>query len=260
MKTLFVTAITMVFSLWISAWADNYDATIDFSPRLELSLPVSGIIEQVKVKPGQHVKQGEILLTLDDAPFKAELALMQSRVAFHQARLDEARRDLDHQQELYDRTVLSTVELENAQLRVRRVEALLESARANLARVNYAYGQSRLRAPFDALIIAVYVNQGQAINNVIQSNPLVSLVREHSFVASINATAAQIAKLALGKPATVVVADSSYSGRIAAISYEPAQSSKGGSIGGEQRYPVSVEFTSVNTFIPVGSEASVIVD
>jgi len=253
-------SITVLCCVWINAYALTLDAIIDFSPRIDLSLPVSGIVDKVKVSAGQHVKQGETMISLDEIPFIADRALMQSHVAFQQARLDEASRDFKHQQELYDRTVLSTVELENAELRVKRSEALLASAKARLARANYDYSVSQLKAPFDALIIAVNVNAGQAINNAMQSQILVSLVRHGYFTARFNVTAGQLENLKPGKPVKVVINDNRYAANITAISYEPVEINKGAGIGGEQRYTVEAGFFTDGGSMPVGKKASVVIE
>lgn len=260
MKTLFVILITAVFSLWNNARADQFDASIHLSPLVELSMPVSGLVEMVKVRAGQQVKKGETLIALDEAPFKADLDLAQSHVAFHQARLDETRRDLNNQQELYDRTVLSTVELENAQLMVRRHEALLASAKARLARVNYDYSVSRLKAPFDAFIMAVMVNEGQAVNNAIQSKTLLTLVRQGYFIARFNVTAGQLEKIKIETPVQVVIGNTDYPARVSAIAYEPVQLSNSTGVGREQHYTVEAGFYTDENLIAAGKKANVIID
>lgn len=253
-------SIIVLSCLCVNAYALNLDAVIDFSPRVELSLPVSGIVDEVKVSAGQHVKQGETILSLDETPFRAERAFMQSRVAFHQARLTESQRDLKHQQELFDRTVLSTVELENAELRVKRDNAQLESAKARLARANYDFSVSRLKAPFDALVLAVQVNAGQAINNTLQSKTLVSLVRQGSFVAGFKVSAGQLEKLKIETPVKVVIGDAQHPAKISAISYAPLQLGQGEDAGGEKRYRVEAVFFTAGDSIPVGKKVSVVID
>lgn len=251
----------MVMSCFcINAYALSFDAVIDFPPRVGLSLPVPGLVNKVEVSAGQHVKKGEPLVSLDETPFKADKVLMQASVTFHQARLTESTRDLKHQQELFDRTVLSTVELENAELRVKRDSALLESAKARLARADYAFSNSQLKAPFDALIMTVQVNEGQAINNALQTETLVSLVRQGYFIARFNVTAAQLEKMKVETPVKVVIGGTRYMAKISAISYEPVPFSKGAGLSVEKRYRVDAGFYTQSDSIPVGKQASVVID
>ncbi len=114
--------ITLFFSC-NHVFAAEYDALIDLPRGIELSLPVSGVIKTLNVVAGQRVEQGEVMLLLDQTPFNAAKAFAESRVTVQQTILKESLRDFKNQQELYDRTVLASVELEDAELRVKRDKA-----------------------------------------------------------------------------------------------------------------------------------------
>lgn len=244
-------AITLLSCLCFNANAINFDAVIDLPPRIELSMPVSGIVNKVAVSAGRHVRKDELLVALVEAPFRAEVDLMQSRVDLQQAKLDEAVRDLRHQQEMYDRTVLSTVDLENAQLRVKREKATLAGARAELALANISYRNSRLTAPFDALVLSVDVNEGQALNNTMQSKSLVSLVMLHRFDARFNVTAEQLDGLEVGKPAKVIIGKKQHPAEITAIFHGSA---------GSGAYMVTAGFTADGNMVTVGKKAVVVIE
>ena len=129
--------VVILSMLCTSIYAADYEATIELSASIELSLPVSGVIKTLDVVVGQYVKHGEKMLTLDQIPFQAAKTHAESRVAVQQSLLVESSRDFRNRQELYDRTVLSTVRLENAELKVKRDKAFLKSAEAQLAVANY---------------------------------------------------------------------------------------------------------------------------
>lgn len=238
------------------AQAADFDATVDLSPRLELSLPVSGMVKTVNVTAGQRVVKGDELLSLDPVPFKAAMTYAQSRLTIQQTLLSESLRDLKQQQELYERTVLATVELENAELRVKRDRAILADAQAQLDEADYAFANSRLVAPFDALVLSVDTNPGQAINNALQSKTLITLARKNHYQAKFFVTMASLDKLQIGQQVTVNVAAKAYSSVIASISYEPEQSSadKTG------MYRVTADFTEENKTIAIGQTVKVRID
>jgi multidrug resistance efflux pump len=58
------------------------------SENISIGVPVSGLITQVRVKPGDVVQRGQALFQLDDRELRAELALRQSNVELAAARLD----------------------------------------------------------------------------------------------------------------------------------------------------------------------------
>ena len=181
MKIIYCWFIFFLSQVWSIAYSVEFDAIIDLSPRMEFSLPVSGVINKVNVTTGQRVHKGDEMLSLDPVPFIAAKARAQSGIEVQKASLVESQRDLKNQRELYDRTVLATVELENAELRVKRDQALLENAKAQLAEADYAVAYSKLNAPFDALIVAVEVNEGQSISSALQSKTLITLVKQVLF-------------------------------------------------------------------------------
>jgi len=99
-------------------WAADVPATLQWSQRVELSPPVSGVVQAVNVEVGDLVKKGQVLLTLDSTAYQARVAENQSEITRLNAEVEEAKRDLDRVQELYQRTVVSTTELDQAKLRL----------------------------------------------------------------------------------------------------------------------------------------------
>ncbi len=142
---------------------------------LELGVLVSGVVDEVKVRPGQQVKAGEILLRLEAAPFRARLAVAQARVAARRAALDEARRDLTRAEELYEQTLLSDYELATARRAELEARADLAEAEAALTDARLALARSRLRAPVAGRVVAVRSWSGQAVQNACRIQPLVLL-------------------------------------------------------------------------------------
>lgn len=223
MKSSIRLLLPMLFFSGSAVFAADYDASIDFSPRYELSLPVSGIVKTLNVAAGQLVKQGDELLALDQMPFKSAKTYAQSRVTVQQTLLTESKRDLQQQQDLYDRTLLALVDLENAQLREKRDSANLDHAQAELADANYALTYSKLIAPFDALILSVQVNPGQSINNALQSKTLISLVRQNHYQAKFYVAADEAAKININQAVTVKSGGKQYDGNISSINYLPLE-------------------------------------
>jgi len=256
MKTTYWLPFFVFICLSNTVHAADFAATIDLSPRFVLSLPVSGVVKVVNVSAGQRVAQGEQLLELDPDPFTVAKKLAQSQVNVAQIALKESLRDLAHQQELFDRTVLAAVDLENAQLRAKHDKALLESAQAKLAEDDYALSYSKLVAPFDALILSVEVNPGQSISNVLQSKTLITLVKQGLYQASFYVPAEALVKLAIGQSVTVNIESKAYPGEISTIGYEPVQAS-GDNAG---LFMVQASFTTMDKAMFIGRKAKVHID
>ena len=64
-----------------------------------LSTDVSGIVMEVPVREGQHVKKGDVLLRLDDVQLKAQLTIVLKQLAQMDARADRLRAERDKDEE-----------------------------------------------------------------------------------------------------------------------------------------------------------------
>jgi len=210
----------LLMILTTSSFAAEYQASLDYSERINLSLPVSGVIKEMNATVGQVVSFGDVLLSLDQTPFLATIAHAKSRIHYQQAVLTQSLRDLKNKQELYDRTVLSTVNLENAELEEKRNRALLIDAEAQLKMADYQSSYSKLSAPFDALIVSIQVNKGQSINNTIQSKTLLTLVKINSYRASAFITPDKAIALKIGEPVKIKYQNRNYQGHISDIVFE----------------------------------------
>ncbi|KPK10690.1 MAG: hypothetical protein AMJ68_08465, partial [Acidithiobacillales bacterium SG8_45] len=93
--------------------AAGFDGRVEWARRVAMSVPVSGIVDST----GQPIKKGQMLLQLEQTPFVTEL--VEAKAARDQAAgsRHEARRDYKQTKELYDRGLISNVELENAKLK-----------------------------------------------------------------------------------------------------------------------------------------------
>lgn len=94
--------------------AAGYDASVVFGRRVELGLPVSGMVKTVNVMTGQSVAAGQTLMALDDILFVALVAEAEAGLVRSRADQTVAARDYQQAHQLYERALLSNVELENA--------------------------------------------------------------------------------------------------------------------------------------------------
>jgi len=219
-------------------WAADIQATLQWSQRVELSTPVSGIVHAVNVEVGDMVKKGQVLLTLDSTAFQAKVAENQSEIIRLDAESAEAKRYLDRVQELYERTVVSTTDLDQAKLRLVNTQSTLSEARARLRMNQKALNDASLRAPFDAVVVLRQAEPGLSVAAGLQPQMLLTLARSGEMIARIQLTSTQIDKLIAGQTVTVSVAGISYTGKIKTLGLEPINTREG------SVYPVDVVFPS----------------
>jgi Multidrug resistance efflux pump len=90
------------------------DGHLAWAEVTRLSTPVSGVVTEIPVQPGQQVEKGAVLLRLDRKPFSDKLAAAVAIRSGLVRAADEAKRDAERTQQLYDRTVASESERQEA--------------------------------------------------------------------------------------------------------------------------------------------------
>lgn len=143
--------------------------------KVELTTRVSGVVDQVLVKAGQSVKKGAILLRLDKTILQARFDEAVAEQARAQADEADAKREFDRAQELFNRTVSSTTELDAAALRQARAQATLSAATARRVIAQKNLDDAELKAPFDGVVSAVPGAPGTVVAADCQPKTLVIL-------------------------------------------------------------------------------------
>lgn len=204
-----------------AASALDLEGRLAWGQRVELGTLVSGVVSEVAVTSGQTVGAGATLLRLDDRGFRAAVDRARAIQARAEAQADEARREDDRSQELYDRNMLSDHERQLAQIARVEAEAFEGEARAGLVQAQLDLEHSRIKAPFAARVLEVNAAPGQAVVSSLQSQALVVLADSQSMLAEAEIGAGQLGSLAAGQSAQVGLGGDWLEGRIHDIGLEP---------------------------------------
>ena len=219
-------------------WAGDMPAVLQWAQRVELSVPVSGVVQSVNVEVGDQVKKGQVLLSLDGTIYQARVAESHAVITRLVAEAAEARRDFERVQELHARTVVATAELDQSRLRLTRAEAMLAEARASLRQQQKMLEETAVKAPFDAVVVLRQAEPGMSVAAGLQPQILLVLAKSGEMLARLHLSAAQIEKLKVGQVLTVVAGGQSYAGKIKALGMEPV------SLKAEAGYQLDISFPS----------------
>ncbi|MHB1559488.1 MAG: efflux RND transporter periplasmic adaptor subunit [Isosphaeraceae bacterium] len=129
-------------------------------------------VEDVKVTAGQVVKQGDVLIRLDDADLRARLEQAKAAVAAAQARFEQAELDLTRARNLRAREAVTQGELDRASTAWRTAKADLEGARRAEDEAKILEAYATIRAPISGRIVDKRVNVGDTVN---PGQPLVTM-------------------------------------------------------------------------------------
>jgi len=230
--------------------AADLDGVLQWSRRIELTVPVSGVVASVAVQAGERVTKGTVLMSLDADPFAAAVRQAEAQRTLRKVERDEAARDAKQAQDLYDRTVLSTVELENAKNKLTRAEANLKAAGAALETARYRLRVSQLRAPFDAIILSRHAEPGQSIAAELKPPVLFVIAASGEYTVQARVSAESAAGVKVGQEAMVKVNSKTHQARVRAVTHDPA--------GGKEPFVVEAVFTTGET-LRAGHSARIVI-
>jgi RND family efflux transporter MFP subunit len=204
-----------------AGWAVGGDAVVEWSRRVELSVPVPGVIAAVHVETGDRVKRDQVLLALDDAPFKAAVAQAQALLTQGKLARAESERDLKQAQALYERTVLSTVDFENARNKHANAVASQQAASAALDQARWRLRVSAIRAPYDGRVIQRQVQPGQTVAAELKPQTLLVFAAADEYIARVRLPAERLAGIQAGQGASVTVAGEKFAAKVRQVGLEP---------------------------------------
>ena len=113
---------------------------------------VVGYLEGIHFREGFPVKKGQLLYTIDDQEYKAQLAARQSDVAEAKSQFAKAKSDLERYKPLAESNAVSKADLDAAQLQYDAALSMVEAAEANLEIAQISLSYTRVHSPIDGII------------------------------------------------------------------------------------------------------------
>jgi len=147
-------------------------ATGSVIPRKEVAVKpqVSGIIDKIRVEPGQQVRRGDLLATIRVVPNTAALAASESRVTQAQLKFDDAAREFTRLDKLAKDGVVSDKDYRAATLARDSAEEELAAAKDNLEVVRRGVAarsgnvsNTNVVATIDGTVLDVPIKEGSSV-------------------------------------------------------------------------------------------------
>jgi membrane fusion protein, multidrug efflux system len=179
-------SVAIVQTQSVSNWED-FSGRLEAVERVEIRPRVSGAIKSIHFREGALVKQGDLLVTIDPAPYQAEAARARAQVSAAEARLVLARSEQGRAGRLWADHAISQSDVESKENELKAAEANLEAARAaaQVANLNLSYTQ--VRAPVSGRVGRIEVTQGNLVGSGPSTQMLTTLVSISPIYASFDA-------------------------------------------------------------------------
>jgi membrane fusion protein, multidrug efflux system len=189
----------------VKLW-DEFSGRLEAVERVDVRSRVSGAIESVHFREGALVSKGDILISIDPAPYAAEVMRAQAQLAAAQARLALTETDLERGKQLIDSRTLSQRDLDQRENAAREAEANVRAAQASLESAQLNLDYTRIRAPVAGRVGRLNVTVGNLVAAGANGPVLTTLVSINPIYASFDADEASVRR-ALGSLPTQAARD-----------------------------------------------------
>jgi multidrug efflux system membrane fusion protein len=155
-------SVATVAATEVNTW-DEFSGRLEAVERVDVRSRVAGAVQAVHFREGALVKQGELLITIDPAPYAAEVERTEAQVASAQARVSFTRSEQERARRLWEEKAIAQRELDERVNAGREAEANLRAAQASLQSARLNLGYTQVRAPVAGRIGKLEVTVGNLV-------------------------------------------------------------------------------------------------
>lgn len=142
---------------------DEFTGRFEAPRSVDVRARVGGYIQSVHFKDGDHVRQGQLLFTLDPRPAQAALASARAQLAQGQAQLTLARTELARAEGLLASQAVSQAEVDAKRGAVQTAEAAVAAANAAIRARQLDVEFTRVTAPISGRVSDRRVDPGNLV-------------------------------------------------------------------------------------------------
>ncbi|WP_337267563.1 efflux RND transporter periplasmic adaptor subunit [Oryzifoliimicrobium ureilyticus] len=185
----------------VRSW-DEFSGRLEAVDRVQVRPRVAGAVQSVHFREGALVKSGDLLFTIDPAPYEATLAAAQAQVASAEAKLALAKTELDRGMRLSEGKTISQSDLDQRQSTYTEAQASLRNAQAAQRSAELDLGYTKVYAPVSGRVGKIEVTVGNLVAAGSASPALTTLVSVDPIYASFNASEETVSKALATLPAS----------------------------------------------------------
>lgn len=142
-----------------------FPGTLRAFKRAELSFRVDGTVVERNIHVGQSVKKDQVLIQLDPREYEIALQKADGKVESTKAQLSFALRDYDRMKNIYEKDpgAISQSLLDRKLESGNQLKAELSIAEGDLDKAKDDLSYTQLKAPFDGIVSAIYVENHEQV-------------------------------------------------------------------------------------------------
>lgn len=146
----------------VATW-DEFSGRLEAVERVDVRSRVAGTIQSVHFREGALVNKGDLLITIDPAPYAADVERASAQVVAAQARQAFTRSEADRAQRLLDEKAIAQREHDERSNALREADANLRAAQAALQTAKLSLGYTEVRAPVAGRVGKLEITVGNLV-------------------------------------------------------------------------------------------------
>jgi multidrug efflux system membrane fusion protein len=146
----------------VALW-DEFSGRLEAVQRVDIRPRVAGAVQAVHFREGALVKQGDLLFSVDPAPFAAEVDRAEAQVVAAKARMSYTRSEAERAARLLEEKAIAQREHDERVNAQREADANLRAAQAALQTARLNLGYTQVRAPIAGRVGRVEVTVGNLV-------------------------------------------------------------------------------------------------
>ena len=146
----------------VAAW-DEFSGRLEAVERVDIRSRAAGTVQALHFREGSLVKAGDLLATIDPAPYKADVDRAEAQTAAAQARVTHLQSEHARAERLWEEQAIAQRELDERTNALREAQANLRAAQAALQTAQLNLGYTQVRAPIAGRIGKIEVTVGNLV-------------------------------------------------------------------------------------------------
>ena len=200
--------------------------TLEARQKATLKPEIAGVIEQVHFEEGSQVRKGQLLFSIEDDTYQAQLRAKEAALAQARAELANQKRVYDRRERLFAQNQISEEVKDEAETRLETANATVNRLLAEIDQIKETLEDTRIRAPIDGIAGELLVDAG---NWVDAGTPLAPIVQSKELDIAFTLPEKFTGSVQTGQQARVRVPaypDRAFQGRVFFVSPQIAVSSR----------------------------------
>jgi multidrug efflux system membrane fusion protein len=155
-------SVATVVQSQVAAW-EEFSGRLEAVEHVEIRSRAAGTVQAVHFREGALVKTGDLLVTIDPAPYAADVERADAQVVAAQARVTHLTGEHARAERLWQEQAIAQRELDERTNALREAQANLRAAQAALQSARLNLGYTQVRAPISGRIGRLEVTVGNLI-------------------------------------------------------------------------------------------------